>query len=881
MQAAVLPTRRPNSDFGGLSYQPTNGNPATFSTTPIPNPGASATIPTVPVPSILRDQARKNTDPTIHQTCVVPVATKGSKDRVKDLYKPGTFAFSEQPYFASFDSTIDPDSFVSTKAFHRNGQNGYDKVSNLTSLGFLMECKTVADRRAEYTFNGGAIKLNSIKFPGVIGGSTDNDPVQWITARTSHHMSVNHGDPNEDRYVCLFNNNPELVNNRDRDAVAANYAIGGSADQRRVVELFATNTLTGTPANNLGSTHSLSPFLVPIDYVDLQNLVTLAPRRPIGAVDGEFALDMVGNAANKQNFIRDRFCRDFVQDEEKEGIEYHRLFQGLDASASTFPFGASAAGLRIDSTTLNQGNFDSVFNNRSYASVDNRNDDVRLRALYESVYFGVQERKEYNNTAGMSRANTCYNRKAVGLLSDYCLGPWSPKGVVVYKYSTMGSNEQEEHILDASQHALFELAVEGVGMMTEYAYDEKRDNKQRGMQGRMSLDSLNQKRRLRTSVGDDFYLLVVGTVQTQVLKQDVADFGRGPDGTGRPVAHSIRFIKSTSEELSKAATPLYNPYVLAIQKIFSLSSPGDGKKAYEKTKSLVFGSNGGPTLHFGPMAAPTGGPAGAGFVDVTAKVIPSFKQQLEDALKIPQPIIDAVVTAGLAADGDVIELGGEYPDVLLVKNGAGTNELFILNNAATPSGNTLAEPTAPRPPPGDADREQYDRHMALIQVCKAAIDTYSYTISLFTVDMTTAARFKNDGTSLSFIKFTDMGGTDRFMGFKGLTAAGATDLLSDFTVKEEMPHYFVMAHEKAPEWEEKTNSNNLRMNMAGLKEDELVLGGWKIGTVMDTAATRPMPSFANSPSLDPSTFGVTINIDIQWVSSIDLHDKFWTPTGSR
>lgn len=857
MQAAVLPTRRPNADFGGLSYQPANGNPATFSTTPIPNPGASATIPTVPVPSILRDQARKNTDPTIHQTCVVPVAANGSKERVKDLYKPGTLAFSEQPYFAGDAETTDGH-LVSTKAFHRNGQNGYDKVSNLTSLGFLMECKTVAERRAEYTV-GGVVKLQKLAVPD--GPAEDNDPVQWITARTSNHMLVNRGTDALNRYVCLFNNNPLLVNNVARDAVAAGNAVSGTDPQKAVVELFATEEKNATTRTTFGSSMLLSPFLVPKEYVNLENVVSFSPLRPIGAVDGEFAMGMAKVAeADKETFVRKVLCTEFVHDEEKEGTEYHRLFEGLDVSSSTFPFPGTTN--RVDSNRLTSGDFDSILNSKTYDSIDNRCDDLRLRVLYESVYFGVQERKEYNPAVADERHNTCYNNKAVGLLSDYCLGPWSPKGVVVYKYSTMGSNTQEEQIMDASQHALFELAVEGVGMVTEYAYDEKRDNKQRGMQGRMSLDALNQKRRLRTSVGDDFYLLVVGTVARQEMTQALApEFGKGPANTGRPIAHSIRFIKSTSEELSKAATPKYNPYVLSLQRMFDFELPtgNQGYAAYAKAKS-VFCTSDDPTLHFEAAAAAPGSGN-----DITA----SF--DLDELLKDPLGVPQALINDNLYANGgarlkykDILELEGGYPHVILV-----SGELFISSTEA--AGATVLA--------GGAVAGGV--HEKLIDACRAYIAAVMYKVPMLSSKPGTTPQLANKGATLSFITFQDKSATNRYMVLKGLSTDGAAHHLFDFELDDANKVLIHTAYTKINEWNERTNDTNLRMQMAGLKDDELVLGGWKIGTVMDTAATRPMPSFANSPSLDPSTFGVTTNIDIKWVSSIDLHDKFWSPTGSR
>ena len=57
-----------------------------------------------------------------------------------------------------------------------------------------------------------------------------------------------------------------------------------------------------------------------------------------------------------------------------------------------------------------------------------------------------------------------------------------------------------------------------------------------------------------------------------------------------------------------------------------------------------------------------------------------------------------------------------------------------------------------------------------------------------------------------------------------------------------------------------------------LRENEVILGAWRIGSVIDSAASRAIPAGGLSASSNPTTMGLTVSVAIRWVSSYMLHD---------
>ena len=60
-----------------------------------------------------------------------------------------------------------------------------------------------------------------------------------------------------------------------------------------------------------------------------------------------------------------------------------------------------------------------------------------------------------------------------------------------------------------------------------------------------------------------------------------------------------------------------------------------------------------------------------------------------------------------------------------------------------------------------------------------------------------------------------------------------------------------------------------------LKANEVIVGAWRIGSVIDNAASRTAPSvFATAPQTPPQAMGLTVSIGIKWVTSYALHDMY-------
>ena len=61
-----------------------------------------------------------------------------------------------------------------------------------------------------------------------------------------------------------------------------------------------------------------------------------------------------------------------------------------------------------------------------------------------------------------------------------------------------------------------------------------------------------------------------------------------------------------------------------------------------------------------------------------------------------------------------------------------------------------------------------------------------------------------------------------------------------------------------------------------LRANEVILGAWRLGSVVDSAASRLKPAGGMSASNDPNTMSVTLSVGIRWVSSFELHEQFFT-----
>lgn len=62
-----------------------------------------------------------------------------------------------------------------------------------------------------------------------------------------------------------------------------------------------------------------------------------------------------------------------------------------------------------------------------------------------------------------------------------------------------------------------------------------------------------------------------------------------------------------------------------------------------------------------------------------------------------------------------------------------------------------------------------------------------------------------------------------------------------------------------------------------LRANEVILGAWRLGSVIDNAASRMMPAGSPHSFSGLASNGVTLSVGINWVSSFELHEKYWVP----
>ena len=74
----------------------------------------------------------------------------------------------------------------------------------------------------------------------------------------------------------------------------------------------------------------------------------------------------------------------------------------------------------------------------------------------------------------------------------------------------------------------------------------------------------------------------------------------------------------------------------------------------------------------------------------------------------------------------------------------------------------------------------------------------------------------------------------------------------------------------------KHSQDRLAVEKGGfLRANEVILGAWRLGSVVDSAAARLKPAGGMSASNDPNNMSVTLSVGIRWVSSFELHEQFY------
>jgi len=70
-----------------------------------------------------------------------------------------------------------------------------------------------------------------------------------------------------------------------------------------------------------------------------------------------------------------------------------------------------------------------------------------------------------------------------------------------------------------------------------------------------------------------------------------------------------------------------------------------------------------------------------------------------------------------------------------------------------------------------------------------------------------------------------------------------------------------------------------RLKSMGLAENEVIVGGWQLGRVIDSAATRAIANGAQKVSDTNGTFGLNLVVEIRQVTGLQLHQRYWSRTG--
>ena len=75
------------------------------------------------------------------------------------------------------------------------------------------------------------------------------------------------------------------------------------------------------------------------------------------------------------------------------------------------------------------------------------------------------------------------------------------------------------------------------------------------------------------------------------------------------------------------------------------------------------------------------------------------------------------------------------------------------------------------------------------------------------------------------------------------------------------------------------DSNYHRLKSLALADDEVIVGGWQIGRVIDSAATRAIANGSGQVSNKDGTFGLNVVVEIRPISGLTLHQRYWSRTG--
>lgn len=70
-----------------------------------------------------------------------------------------------------------------------------------------------------------------------------------------------------------------------------------------------------------------------------------------------------------------------------------------------------------------------------------------------------------------------------------------------------------------------------------------------------------------------------------------------------------------------------------------------------------------------------------------------------------------------------------------------------------------------------------------------------------------------------------------------------------------------------------------RLVSLALADNEVIVGGWQLGRVIDSAATRAIANGSSQVSNMDGTFGLNVVVEIRPVTGLQLHQRYWSRTG--
>ena len=73
--------------------------------------------------------------------------------------------------------------------------------------------------------------------------------------------------------------------------------------------------------------------------------------------------------------------------------------------------------------------------------------------------------------------------------------------------------------------------------------------------------------------------------------------------------------------------------------------------------------------------------------------------------------------------------------------------------------------------------------------------------------------------------------------------------------------------------------NIQRLETLGLGSDEVIVGGWQLGRVIDSAATRAVANGSGQVSNMDGAFGLNVVVEIRPITGLNLHHRYWSRKG--